>query len=401
MATDTFDAIVIGGGHNGLVNAGYLAKAGLKTLLLERRHLVGGAAITEELVPGYQFTTFSYAISLLRPDIVQDLDLVEHGLMVMPLINTFQPDRNGDYLFLGADADANYHEIARHSATDAEAARDLDHIISRVCRALKPWMDRIPPNALSQEPAELAAMAELRACGVDVRRTTVYSKCGQPPRNAPNGSILETLPNVGRCDHAYAMHAARRYDRLEPLVFFLKDSSRYGSRADYRRLNVGLCGVARAAAGPVGFGCGRRPYVDGSAYHWAPALLAYSLIEVHAHAWDQAARPAAALDFFGPFPTLGARLAATPGVLRADELQRRAVVPVCYGGTLAVRRDRLVARPPKFWRTLVESFICACSSGRKFRFGYSGYRARRATSDFDSYSSRCATDGDASALRFA
>jgi phytoene dehydrogenase-like protein len=163
MATDTFDAIVIGGGHNGLVNAGYLAKAGLKTLLLERRHLVGGAAITEELVPGYQFTTFSYAISLLRPDIVQDLDLVEHGLMVMPLINTFQPDRNGDYLFLGADADANYHEIARHSAADAEAARDLDHIISRVCRALKPWMDRIPPNALSQEPAELAAMAELRA----------------------------------------------------------------------------------------------------------------------------------------------------------------------------------------------------------------------------------------------
>ena len=179
------------------------------------------------------------------------------------------------------------------------------------------------------------AMAELRACGIDVRRTTVYSKCGRPPRNAPNGSILETLPNVGRCDHAYAMHAARRYDRLEPLVFFLKDSSRYGSRADYRRLNIGLCGVARAAAGPVGFGCGRRPYVDGSAYHWAPALLAYSLIEVHAHAWDQAARPAAALDFFGPFPTLGALLAATPGVLHADELQRRAVVPVCYGGTFA------------------------------------------------------------------
>ena len=74
---------------------------------------------------------------------------------------------------------------------------------------------------------------------------------------------------------------------------------------------------------------------DWQAALWAPALLASSLIEVHAHAWDQAARPAAALDFFGPFPTLGALLAATPGVLRADELQRRAVVPVCYGGTFA------------------------------------------------------------------
>jgi len=71
-----YDAIVIGGGHNGLVNAAYLAKAGLRTLILERRHLVGGAAITEELRPGFKFTTFSYALSLLRPDIIHDLDLI-------------------------------------------------------------------------------------------------------------------------------------------------------------------------------------------------------------------------------------------------------------------------------------------------------------------------------------
>ena len=80
-----YDAIVIGGGHNGLVNAAYLAKSGLKTLVLEQRPIVGGAAITEELIPGYKFTTFSYALSLLRPDIVQDLDLVSHGLMVLPM----------------------------------------------------------------------------------------------------------------------------------------------------------------------------------------------------------------------------------------------------------------------------------------------------------------------------
>ena len=161
-AAEKYDAIVVGAGHNGLVNAGYLAKAGLKTLLLERRHLVGGAAITEELFPGFKFTTFSYAISLLRPDIVQDLDLVKHGLMVLPMVNTFQPDLDGDYIFLGADDDANYHEIARHSIEDAEAARDLDHLISRLVRALKPWMDRIPPNALSADPAEVAALEELQ-----------------------------------------------------------------------------------------------------------------------------------------------------------------------------------------------------------------------------------------------
>lgn len=159
--SEDFDVIVIGGGHNGLVNAAYLAKAGLKTLLLEQRHLVGGAAITEELIPGFKFTTFSYAVSLMRPDIVQDLDLVKHGLVILPLVNTFQPGFNGEYLFLGADADENYHELARHSIEDAEAYRDLSFRIDRVCHALKPLMDQIPPNRLSQEPEEVARMSAL------------------------------------------------------------------------------------------------------------------------------------------------------------------------------------------------------------------------------------------------
>src|SRR3990172_4196006 len=80
-ADRTYDAIVVGGGHNGLVNGAYLAKAGLQTLILERRTLVGGAAITEELYPGFSFTTFSYALSLLRPDIINELELTKHGFM--------------------------------------------------------------------------------------------------------------------------------------------------------------------------------------------------------------------------------------------------------------------------------------------------------------------------------
>jgi phytoene dehydrogenase-like protein len=156
-----YDAIVIGGGHNGLVNAAYLAKSGLKTLVLEQRSLVGGAAITEELIPGYKFTTFSYALSLLRPDIVQDLDLASHGLTVLPMTNTFQPGFDGEYLLLGPDKDANFHEISRYSVQDAEAYRDLNHLINRVCHALKPLVDEIPPNSASQNPADLAEMAAL------------------------------------------------------------------------------------------------------------------------------------------------------------------------------------------------------------------------------------------------
>ena len=86
--TNTYDAIVVGGGHNGLTNAAYLAKEGLNVLVLERRGFVGGAAITEELRPGFSFTTFSYALSLFRPDIVQELDLVRHGFMPLVMSST-------------------------------------------------------------------------------------------------------------------------------------------------------------------------------------------------------------------------------------------------------------------------------------------------------------------------
>ena len=84
-AEHSFDAIVVGGGHNGLVNGAYLAKSGLRTLVLERRNIVGGAAITEELYPGHWFTSFSYALSLLRPDIIQELELVKHGFLPLLL----------------------------------------------------------------------------------------------------------------------------------------------------------------------------------------------------------------------------------------------------------------------------------------------------------------------------
>jgi phytoene dehydrogenase-like protein len=157
----TYDAIVVGGGHNGLVNGAYLARAGLKTLIIERRQLVGGAAITEELYPGFSFTTFSYALSLLRPDIIHELELTKHGFMPLLMSSTFAPMENGDYLWLGQDHDQNLKEIARHSQHDADAYEQYSHDMEMVCRAIKPLLDAPPPDLFSDDPEELLALASL------------------------------------------------------------------------------------------------------------------------------------------------------------------------------------------------------------------------------------------------
>src|ERR671939_429500 len=97
-----YDVVVIGGGHNGLVNSAYLARAGKKVLVLERRHVLGGAAVTEEIIPGFKFSVCSYVVSLLRPEIIRDLDLPRHGLEILPLDGTFTP-LDGDFLWRGED----------------------------------------------------------------------------------------------------------------------------------------------------------------------------------------------------------------------------------------------------------------------------------------------------------
>src|SRR5437870_12061235 len=94
-----YDCIVIGGGHNGLVNAAYLARAGRRVLVLERRHVLGGAAVTEEIYPGFKYSVASYVVSLLRPEIIRELDLPRHGLEILPLDGTFTPMPNGDHLW--------------------------------------------------------------------------------------------------------------------------------------------------------------------------------------------------------------------------------------------------------------------------------------------------------------
>ena len=141
-----YDAIIIGGGHNGLVNAAYLARGGKKVLVLERRHVVGGAAVTEEVFPGFRFSVCSYVVSLLRPEVIRDLDLPRHGLEILPLDGTFTPMPSGDYLWRVNDHSKTRREIARHSRVDAEAYEEYGKAMAEMARFVKPILNMTPPD---------------------------------------------------------------------------------------------------------------------------------------------------------------------------------------------------------------------------------------------------------------
>ena len=149
-----YDAIIIGGGHNGLVAAAYLARAGKKVLVLERRHLVGGATVTEELYPGFKFTVFSYVVSLLRPDIIRDLRLPEHGLTVLPLESTLTPLPDGNYLYRDGDHYRTLRDIARHSERDAGAYDEYSRNMYFMAKAVKYILSMVPPDPTSWNPRQ-------------------------------------------------------------------------------------------------------------------------------------------------------------------------------------------------------------------------------------------------------
>jgi phytoene dehydrogenase-like protein len=156
-----YDVVIIGGGHNGLTAAAYLARAGRSVLVLERRHVLGGAAVTEEVVPGFRFSVCSYVVSLLRPEIIRELDLPRHGLEILPLDGTFTPMPNGDYLWRVNDHAKTRREIARHSRLDAEAYDEYGRAMVEMGRFVKPILSMLPPDPTSLDPRGLAKLAFL------------------------------------------------------------------------------------------------------------------------------------------------------------------------------------------------------------------------------------------------
>jgi phytoene dehydrogenase-like protein len=206
----SYDAIVVGGGHNGLTNAAYLSKSGLRVLVLEQRHLVGGAAITEELRPGFNFTTFSYALSLLRPEIVHELNLVEHGFMPLMMPGDFHPTGDGDYLLFGDDEDQNVEMIRRHSRRDADAYGRYNYDLDRVIQTVRPLFDNPPPDIFGSDPEDQADVGWMLKHLGSVDRKTIHDTV-----RMLTGSAADMLDD---------------YFEYEPLKGYLASSSSIGNR---------------------------------------------------------------------------------------------------------------------------------------------------------------------------
>jgi phytoene dehydrogenase-like protein len=167
-----YDVIIVGGGHNGLVAAGYLARSGRRVLLLERRETVGGAAVSEHpFGPDYTVTSLSYVVSLLPPRMVRDLRLAEHGYHVYPQGPYFAPRRDGTHLYLASDPRRRREEIARFSPADADAYERWESWLGGLGKLVGPLLDEIPPRLGGRSPRDLAGQAALlgKLRKIDVR----------------------------------------------------------------------------------------------------------------------------------------------------------------------------------------------------------------------------------------
>ncbi|MAD66191.1 NAD(P)/FAD-dependent oxidoreductase [Porticoccaceae bacterium] len=156
-----YDAIVIGAGHNGLTNAAYLAKAGLNVLVLEKNAYIGGATVSRELYPDWKYSNCSYVCSLLRPEIIRDLELPRHGLQVVPYGGGVTFKENGDYFGNHADHERLLREIARHSKRDASAYERYEADVMKQTRLIRPFLMRTPPDPTSLKPKDLKELSLL------------------------------------------------------------------------------------------------------------------------------------------------------------------------------------------------------------------------------------------------
>ncbi len=160
-ATQKYDAVIVGGGHNGLTCAAYLAKAGKKVLVLEKRNVLGGAAVSEEVFPGFTFSVCSYVVSLFRPRIIRELELAKHGLQIIPLDCSYSPQIDGPGLARWGDAGRTRREVGRFSKKDAEVLAEFGLEMKKMSFFARNIIDELAPDPTSFKPSELMRLMKL------------------------------------------------------------------------------------------------------------------------------------------------------------------------------------------------------------------------------------------------
>jgi phytoene dehydrogenase-like protein len=170
----SYDAIVVGAGHNGLTNAAYLARSGLKVLVLESNPWIGGAAVSREIQEGWIYSNCSYVCSLLRPELFRDLQLARHGLQVVPYGGGVTITRTGDVLGNYTDHDVQRREFARHNARDADAYQRYSTDVMRQCKFIRPLLMRTPPDPTSLRPRDIREMIYLGKEFAKLGEQTIY-----------------------------------------------------------------------------------------------------------------------------------------------------------------------------------------------------------------------------------
>ncbi len=195
-AHKAYDCIVIGGGHNGLVAAAYLARAGKSVCVLERRHVLGGCASSESLWPGYRVSTAAYVISLLLPEIIRDLRLKHYGLQILPRDpSSFTPLLDGRSLLMGPDEQATCREIAKFSQRDAERYPRYTADLERVAQVLEPILSQTAPDPLPL-PKELRRTGMGKRMRDVSRMWALYQAAGELGGQLP--SAIELLTGAAR-----------------------------------------------------------------------------------------------------------------------------------------------------------------------------------------------------------
>ncbi|MCP5045443.1 MAG: NAD(P)/FAD-dependent oxidoreductase, partial [bacterium] len=171
----SYDAIVIGAGHNGLTCAAYLARAGRKVLVLEKRYVIGGATVTEEIYKGFKYTVCSYVVSLLRPEVTRELELAKHGLQIHPVNSIFMANNDGPPLITWPDAAKTRHEFRKFSRRDADMAEKFEEVMFKMANAVKPILGYTPPDLAAPSLRDLNTLKSfgkhLKGLGKDTFHT--------------------------------------------------------------------------------------------------------------------------------------------------------------------------------------------------------------------------------------